>query len=206
MADVKVDSLSKFIEEIDGIRRTWRIPEHKELWFRGEVREYETFLRPVLFRPKDNLPLKPISELLEIENVLYEQFQRCAVQLCNEKSSDEEWPWNSYFLMQHHGGPTRLLDWSDGALMALHFAVRKVGPEDDGSDGIVYVLEPDRLREEIYSQPENEVTKENWKKYVAANPSDDMSPDSWEDSYLPSDGQDLKELPMPRLPLLLAGR
>ena len=39
--------------------------------------------------------------------------------------------------MQHHGGPTRLLDWSDGSLMALHFALRN--KQGDDSDSIVYV-------------------------------------------------------------------
>ena len=31
-----------------------------------------------------------------------------------------------YFLMQHYGAPTRLLDWTDGALLALYFAIREL--------------------------------------------------------------------------------
>jgi FRG domain len=34
---------------------------------------------------------------------------------------------DSYLLMQHHNGPTRLLDWSDSAVMALHLALRDKG-------------------------------------------------------------------------------
>jgi hypothetical protein len=145
--------------------------------------------------------LKPVSELLAIENNFYEYFQDRAAQLLNEKTPDEYWDWDSYFLMQHHGAPTRLLDWSDGALIALHFALRN--KKDDASDGIVYVLEPDRLDEEIIALPEIEVAKSNWKVYVEKHPSSEYDLDDWERSYLPADDEDLGELSIPRVPLLL---
>ena len=31
--------------------------------------------------------------------------------------------WEWYFFMQHYGAPTRLLDWSDGDCLSLHFAL-----------------------------------------------------------------------------------
>lgn len=46
-----------------------------------------------------------------------------------------------YALMQHHGFPTRLLDWSESSLIALYFAVR--GQCD--SDSAVWVLDSDAL-------------------------------------------------------------
>jgi hypothetical protein len=117
-----VNSLGEFTDRVSKIRQSWELAKHKELWFRGESRDYgDTILRPELYRPPNvGVPIKPIWKLLNIENDLYEEFQRNAVERSNEKTSDKDWDWDSYFLMQHHNGPTRLLDWSDGALMALH--------------------------------------------------------------------------------------
>ena len=46
------------------------------------------------------------------------------------------------FLMQHHGLPTRLLDWSESPLVALHFAVHNNAATEDA---VVYILNPTDL-------------------------------------------------------------
>lgn len=85
--------------------------------------------------------------------------------------------------MQHHGAPTRLLDWSDGALMALHFAVRN--EQDDDDDAIVYALEPNALIGELSDQHYPKA-KQIWKKYVKDHPLLELSLDSEEDCYIPN--------------------
>jgi hypothetical protein len=47
-----VNSLGAFIDRVDEIRKSRGLPKHKELWFRGESRDYgDTILRPELYRP-----------------------------------------------------------------------------------------------------------------------------------------------------------
>jgi hypothetical protein len=201
IAEEPVKSLGEFVERVRKLRESWALPGHKELWFRGESRDYgDTILRPELYRPgKVGAALKAIPELLKIENDLYEEFRRIAAERCNERISEEDWDW--YFLMQHHDGPTRLLDWSDGSFMALHFALRNKA--DDGYDARVYVLEPQRLSDELKQLPDVKELEEDWKKYVAKHPSYGWDADEWEAAYLPADEEDLKEIYMPRPPVVM---
>src|SRR6266436_9879024 len=69
-----------------------------------------------------------------------------------ERRPSDKWEW--YFLMQHYGSPTRLLDWSDAALVALYFAVESRGGEGDkysGADAVVYMLDPWWLNEQAFA-------------------------------------------------------
>ncbi|HMD71673.1 MAG TPA: FRG domain-containing protein [Bryobacteraceae bacterium] len=198
-----VGSLGDFVARVGEFRQHWGLANHKELWFRGESRDHgDTILRPELYRPPSlGASLKPIRKLLTIENDLHEEFKRVAVERCSEPISEDDWDWDSYFLMQHHSGPTRLLDWSDGALMALHFALRN--KKDNEDNALVYVLEPYRLSEYLKSLPDIKLFEEAWKPYVAKHPSDDLNDDEWEDGYLPADEDANTELPVPRPPLVL---
>ena len=48
----------------------------------------------------------------------------------------DKWHW--YFLMQHYGAPTRLLDFTVNPLAALYFAIRDNG----GEDAAVWIVDP----------------------------------------------------------------
>ena len=203
MSQDKVDDLGTFIQRVSEIRQSWGLAKHKELWFRGESKDYgETILRPELYRPETvGVSLKPMWKLLKIENDLYDEFRRNAVVRSDEKTSEEDWDWDSYFLMQHHNGPTRLLDWSDGALMALHFALRNKA--DHTHDARVYVLEAYRYNEQLKQLPDIKVLEQEWKSFVAKHLSWDLEEDGWEDAYLPADEEVLAEMNVPRPALAL---
>ena len=75
------------------------------------------------------------------EKSLFTMFRREAREYVDPPPSDWEW----LALAQHHGLPTRLLDWSTNPLVALYFAEEKC----DDCDGTYYALKaPKQYSEE----------------------------------------------------------
>jgi hypothetical protein len=195
-------SLSSYLAAVSAIRKRWKVPRRDELWFRAEDEHHRrTKLQPGLYRPRDSGKRKSVTRLLELESDLYDEFRRCATQLSDTRSEVGEGDWESYFLMQHHGVPTRLLDWSDGALVALHFAVRdKSIPARSAS--IVYVLDPYWLLDDLDDDPDRKDTEQRWKKFAKDKPN--VSPEDWERLYLPKDPDESRDrlLATPAIPML----
>jgi FRG domain len=203
MTTDKVSALGRFLDYVSDARARWRIVDDKELWFRGESCDYQnTLLRPELYRPPERDALRHVDDLLDIESSLYEEFMRWAEQFRGEALDRKYWRWDAYILMQHHGGATRLLDWSDGALMALHFAVRN--PQDDAkkADAFVYVLEPDRLNQRLKAFHNDTGIAEKWRAFVKNKHPRGLNEEEWEDAYLPSNNEERAEFAIPSVPLI----
>lgn len=124
-------TLLQFMEQIKEIEKTWESKKDGEpsLWYRGE-RKSTWPLIPKLYRPHST-----IKELLSAEDEIREEFVRRAPGLTTYKPANV-WEW--YFLMQHYGAPTRLLDWTENPQIGLYFAVK----DTDGShDAAVWVFD-----------------------------------------------------------------
>ncbi len=79
----------------------------------------------------------PRGSILKNERELFTSFKKEA-RKCLEPPPNNDWDW--LVIAQHHGLPTRLLDWSYSPKVALWFALEKYG--EKGGDPEVWVMNP----------------------------------------------------------------
>ena len=143
-----INSLTQYIKQVVALEDSNQESSHGSfesmllhpaittLWYRGESKCYNDRLKPRIFRESC---IKPNIE----ERIFYYGMHMYDHMLpVNVKQShiDEQ-----LIFFQHHGSPTRLLDWSLNPLVALFFAVQ----EENDSDGYVYILNPRKMNRQI---------------------------------------------------------
>lgn len=134
----EITSVSHFVELIEKIKQENEDSgNNAELIFRGQG--VDKPLLPKLAR----LHLRINSnKIKKTEELILEEFKRGVLPLSEFKPNNN---WDLLALAQHHGLPTRLLDWSYSALIALWFAVEKPAQKDENGkmqNGVVWILAP----------------------------------------------------------------
>lgn len=121
-----IQSVEDFIKAVREDSSSWHPKEPK--WFRGEPVSKKA-LMPTLYR----------HGLARHENALLQMFRARASgfhDVVPDRGNTDQW----LFLARHAGLPTRLLDWSEGALLGLHFALKEKKP-------VVWMLNPLELND-----------------------------------------------------------
>jgi hypothetical protein len=128
-------SVGSFLDSIKDLKRAEIEAGNKgDFLFRGQSTDEP--LIPRLAR------LKPKGPLVKVEKFMMAEFDRQQLPLVEFEPKDA---WDLLALAQHHGLPTRLLDWTYSPLAALWFCVRKPAKRDKRDkllDGVVWLLKP----------------------------------------------------------------
>jgi hypothetical protein len=127
--DLPVYEITKFIDEFHHDYESWSCSYPP--WFRGQP--VDKPLIPKIYREDYQGPE---------ENELVQRFRMRAPAFGKTPPYEriDEW----LFLMQHSRLPTRLLDWTDGALIALFFSIYEMVEVDNPKDlcPVVWMLNP----------------------------------------------------------------
>lgn len=114
------------------------------LWYRGVADSQNHTLKPSLYRHPEILDS---VGLISLEKSMLSSFQHRSPPFIEGDPDRYSKVLERMFLMQHHGVPTRLLDWSENPFVALYFAINKYRRDGCVTNPAVWVLKPKKLNE-----------------------------------------------------------
>lgn len=126
----RIHSLGRYFDVFNSV-----LGRKDVFWFRGQADISWRLVPSALRYPKE-------SECTRVLGLLSDFKRFVKLKLDRVPAPDENLKWTQ--LAQHYGLPTRLLDWTKNAAIALYFAC--LSPAD--KDGAVYVLNPVDLNRE----------------------------------------------------------
>ncbi|MCY9663365.1 FRG domain-containing protein [Paenibacillus chondroitinus] len=141
-----IDSVEKYLKAVDQIYQMVcppKQPQACELWFRG-VKSTTYNLDPSISRGLG--AQSEIVYLSKFRSLAYPYLGNVPYFPYSEDKLHSYWGW--LFLMQHYSVPTRLLDWSREALVALLFALGEpTNTLEETTDKAVWLLSPVTLNQ-----------------------------------------------------------
>ena len=160
----RIESMHHVLEVANTLRQSW---------FRGHAKAVGELVPRVFRSPYAGVFTDFFRPDIELETM--ERFMRDTPAVSDRAlpGPDDYLEW--LCLMQHHGSPTRLLDWSEKILVALYFAV-SVEPTADGE---LWAIDPGNANEALTGERGFPLVPVNKKlQFLARQPRSRSNPDA----------------------------
>lgn len=128
---------------------------HRRVWYRGHS-DHNYILWPGVYRPEFTKAAAKMygankeDKRLNLEREMLSEFRTSGATLLNANNITEV-----YFMAQHFGMPTRLLDWTMNPLAALFFAVKG---RNEAKDGEIVIMDAPKLLPSLPNAPKGIMT------------------------------------------------